>query len=86
MSFGNHPPIQIAGADQSRTPISSQIGGMMIKLPRGVQKGCGGGGGGEGGGVNTGAGMSADTKLFTGFPCVSTIRTLPCPKGTSYQV
>lgn len=58
----------------------------MIRLPRGVQKGCGGGGGGDGGGVNTGAGMSADTKLFTGFPRVSSIRTLPCPKGTSYQV
>lgn len=58
----------------------------MIRLPRGVQKGCGGGGGGDGGAVNTGAGASADTKLFTGFPCVSTIRTLPWPNGTSYQV
>jgi hypothetical protein len=64
-------------ARQSGTPISSQIGGMMIKLPRGVQKGCGGGGGGEGGGVKIGAGMSAETKLFTGFPRTSTIRTLP---------
>lgn len=36
------------------TPISSQIGGMMISEPRVEQNGCGGSGGGGGGGVRVG--------------------------------
>jgi uncharacterized membrane protein YgcG len=39
-------------------PISSQIGGMMIREPRGLQNGRGPGGGGGGGGATSGGGGS----------------------------
>src|SRR5690349_9412439 len=69
------------------TPISSQMGGMMMNAPRGVQNGVPGGGpAGGGGGAKTGAGASARIQLSIESPFSATIFTLPWPDATVYHV